>query len=113
MHTTQIAARPLPQLAGEGGAKRRMGCGPLLRGQVGLHDRHREAFIDGFRLSAPHPPLRCPADRWVTKWTGYMGDSGSWFVCVLRLAVPVGGKREAAQFLLDDIDQADGRVVEA
>ena len=40
-------------------------------------------------------------------------DSGSWFVFVLRLAVPVGGKRGAAQFLLGDIDQADGRVVEA
>ena len=32
--------------AGEGGAKRRMGCGPLLRRRVGLHERRREPFID-------------------------------------------------------------------
>ena len=42
-----------------------------------------------------------------------MGDSRSWSVFVLHLAVPVGGDGEAAQFLLVRIDQADGCVVEA
>ncbi len=38
--------------------KRRTGYRPLAEPGVALHDRHREAFIDGFLLSKPHPALR-------------------------------------------------------
>src|SRR5271157_1029550 len=69
--------------------------------------------IRPYLLSASHPALRCPADRWVTKQTGYIGDSRSWFGFVRRRAVGVSGDSEAAQSLLFRIDQADGRVVEA
>ena len=56
---------PLPQLAGEGGAKRRMGCGPPPRPWGGLHDRHPEPSSNHSLLSAPHPALRAtfPAPR--------------------------------------------------
>ena len=38
---------------------------PLSEPGVALHDRHREAFSDGFLLSTPHPALRAtfPASR--------------------------------------------------
>ena len=36
-------ARPFPSSAGEGGAKRRMGCGPHPQPSVESHDRRREA----------------------------------------------------------------------
>ncbi len=45
------SGRPLPQLAGEGGAKRRMGCGPPLRPKSDC----ATALAGPFLLSAPHP----------------------------------------------------------
>src|SRR5882757_6194189 len=53
---------------------------------------------------------RCPADRWVTKLTGYMGDS---FSCFGVRRLPVPGDGQATQFLLVGIDPADRHVEEA
>src|SRR5271166_4769838 len=61
---TSVTPSPLPPLLG-GETERRMVNGPLSKPGVALHDRHREAFIDGFLLSTPHPALRAtfPASR--------------------------------------------------
>ena len=50
---------PLPQLAGEGGAKRRMGCGPQASAQVGLHNRHPKPA--SIHTCFPHPIRRYAA----------------------------------------------------
>src|SRR5258707_2876140 len=46
--------------------------------------------------------LRCPADGWVTKRTGWMGDSCSWFGPVRRC---VGAAPQLTCFLVDDADR--------
>jgi len=54
IHTFQVAGAPLPQLAGEGGAERRMGCGPLA--QPKPHCTTGAAnLLEPSLLSAPHP----------------------------------------------------------
>ena len=58
---------PLPQLAGEGGAKRRMGCGPLLRAKSDCTTVTANSFIGGFLLSTPHPPLTRHLPRFAEK----------------------------------------------
>src|SRR6478736_2417854 len=80
------------------------------------------------RDQRPHPPfaeakgtfsrkrekvMRCPADTWVTKWTGYMGDTRSRSGSLRRFTVPARGNGEAAQFLLVPIDPADRQIEEA
>ena len=63
-HISNRSADPFSSFAGEGGAKRRMGCGPLPQLWVGLHDRHREpssthpCFPHPIRPSGPPSPLR-------------------------------------------------------
>src|SRR5271166_2887846 len=61
---TSVTPSPLPPLLG-GDTERRMVNSPLSEPGVALHDRHREAFIDGFLLSTPHPARRAtfPASR--------------------------------------------------
>src|SRR5260370_41565721 len=59
---------------------------------------------------AQTPP--CPADRWVTKRTGWMGDSFSWFGLGGRSPVPVHGDGRTTQFLFEAIDHADRGVEE-
>src|SRR5712671_3886606 len=54
----------------------------------------------------------CPADRWVTKQTGWMGDSFSWFGLGCRSGVPVHGNARTAQFSFEAIDHADRGVEE-
>src|SRR5208283_1001585 len=44
----------LPQQAGEGGAQRRMGCGPLLRSRQACATI-RASFAGSLLLSTPHP----------------------------------------------------------
>ena len=62
-HTSRRAP-PSPACWGRG-REAPDGVWPAASGQVGLHYRHREPFIDGFLLSTPHPPLRgtFPASR--------------------------------------------------
>src|SRR6476661_5039271 len=95
----------------------------MLASSVEASRRMREAHP--FR---PHPPFthakgtfsrkrekgkRCPADTWVTKWTGYMGDTRSRSGSLRRFTVPARGNGEAAQFLLVPIDPADRQIEEA
>ncbi len=55
----------LPSSAGEGGAERRMGYGPLPQSQVGLRERHREPATKHtcFRASHPGAARHFPASR--------------------------------------------------
>src|SRR5450631_4015150 len=55
-------------------------------------------------VRSPHPGLRfaCPADGWVTKRTGRMGDTCSWFDLVRRGA---GAATQLTCFLVDDADR--------
>src|SRR5450755_4195961 len=79
---------------------------PLV-GEGGRDAKHR-GRVRGYGLSMDRNPssgtdfVRCPADGWVTKRTGWMGDTCSWFDLVRRGA---GAATQLTCFLVDDADR--------
>jgi hypothetical protein len=77
---------------------------PLFEQRVALHDRHRETFIEGFRLPTPHPALRAtfPASR----RRGCAGPAAQGFARVFRLRV-VGAIGVLALLIVASAARAD------
>ena len=73
LHAVWKRASPLPQLAGEGGAKRRMGCGPPLRRKP-VCTTDTPVFVRPYLLSPPHPAF-APLPRFAGKGGAALTDA--------------------------------------